>query len=76
MLAIGGSAGPMLIGVPASAQTVREVFQKVAPSVVVVRVRGRDVTISGQEVPLGGDIILAVEGIPASAANPIGSARR
>lgn len=27
------------------------------------------VTVSGQEVPLGGDIILAVEGIPASAAN-------
>ena len=27
------------------------------------------VTISGQEVPLGGEIILAVEGIPASAAN-------
>jgi S1-C subfamily serine protease len=27
------------------------------------------VTISGQEVPLGGDIILSVEGIPMSSAN-------
>jgi hypothetical protein len=27
------------------------------------------VSISGQEVPLGGDIILSVEGIPAAAVN-------
>jgi S1-C subfamily serine protease len=36
-----------------------------------VGVRGATqiVTISGQEVPLGGDIILSVQGIPSSAAN-------
>ena len=28
---------------PAAAQTVREVFEKVAPSVVAIRARGRDV---------------------------------
>ena len=31
---------------PAAAQTVREVFEKVAPSVVVIRARGRDVDAS------------------------------
>ncbi len=29
----------------------------------------RIVTISGQEVPLGGDIILSIQGVPVSAAN-------
>jgi serine protease Do len=48
MLTVVGSAGPMLMSVPACAQTVREVFQTVAPSVVVVRGRGRDVTMAGQ----------------------------
>jgi serine protease Do len=33
---------------PAAAQTVREVFEKVAPSVVVIRARGRDVAASGE----------------------------
>ena len=33
---------------PAEAQTVREVFQKVSPSVVVIRGKGRDVTASGE----------------------------
>jgi S1-C subfamily serine protease len=32
----------------AAAQTVRDVFEKVAPSVVVIRARGRDVTSAGQ----------------------------
>jgi serine protease Do len=41
--------GTLVVGPPpAEAQTVREVFQKVAPSVVVIRGRGRDVTASGQ----------------------------
>ena len=34
--------------VPADGQTVREVFQKVAPTVVVIKARGRDVTAQGQ----------------------------
>jgi serine protease Do len=33
---------------PAAAQTVREVFEKVVPSVVVIRARGRDVEASGE----------------------------
>ena len=33
---------------PAAAQTVREVFEKVAPSVVVIRASGRDVAASGE----------------------------
>ena len=33
---------------PAGAQTVREVFQKVAPSVGVIRARGRDVEAWGE----------------------------
>ena len=39
-----------LLGGPprAEAQTVRETFQKVAPSVVVIRGKGRDVTTTGQ----------------------------
>ena len=37
-----------IVPAPAGAQTVREVFQKVAPSVVVIRGRGRDVTAGGQ----------------------------
>jgi serine protease Do len=42
-------ASALLVGpAPTEAQTVREVFQKVAPSVVVIRGRGRDVTSSGQ----------------------------
>ena len=33
---------------PAGAQSVREVFQKVVPSVAVIRARGRDVAATGQ----------------------------
>jgi serine protease Do len=42
------TSAPVVAPPPAEAQTVREVFQKVAPSVVVIRGRGRDVTASGQ----------------------------
>jgi hypothetical protein len=33
---------------PADAQSARELFKKVAPSVVVIRARGRDVTAGGE----------------------------
>jgi S1-C subfamily serine protease len=46
LLLLGGEL--MLAAQAVSAQTVREVFQKAAPSVVVIRGRGRDVTASGQ----------------------------
>ena len=39
---------PVWEATPAGAQTVREVFQKVAPSVVIIRARGRDVGAGGQ----------------------------
>jgi hypothetical protein len=43
-------AGAGLFGVTgrADAQTVRQVFDKVKPSVAVIRARGRDVTTAGQ----------------------------
>src|SRR6267142_850196 len=49
-LAAATAIASTLCSVPASvdAQTVREVFQKVAPSVVVIRAKGRDVTAGGQ----------------------------
>jgi len=49
-LAAATAISSTLCSVPASvdAQTVRELFQKVAPSVVVIRAKGRDVTAGGQ----------------------------
>jgi serine protease Do len=49
---------------PARAQTVREVFQKVAPSVVVIRGRGRDVTASGQTryTETGSGVLVSTDG--------------
>src|SRR5882724_3151489 len=49
-LAAATAIASTLCSVPASvdAQTVRELFQKVAPSVVVIRAKGRDVTAGGQ----------------------------
>jgi len=38
----------LLLSTPARAQTVGEVFQKVNPSVVVIRAKGRDVSGGGQ----------------------------
>jgi S1-C subfamily serine protease len=49
---------------PATAQTVREVFQKVAPSVVVIRGRGREVTASGQTryTETGSGVLVSADG--------------
>ena len=44
-LALGASAATRA---PAAAQTVRDVFQSVTPSVVVIRAKGGDVTSAGQ----------------------------
>ena len=48
----------------ADAQTVREVFQKVEPSVVVIRGRGRDVTASGQTryTETGSGVLISTDG--------------
>lgn len=71
----GGLAASVLIAVVmgtalaggaerADAQTVREVFQKVEPSVVVIRGRGRDVTASGQTryTETGSGVLISTDG--------------
>jgi serine protease Do len=49
---------------PAAAQTVREVFKTVAPTVVVIRGRGRDVTASGQSryTETGSGVLVSADG--------------
>jgi S1-C subfamily serine protease len=49
---------------PAVAQTVRDVFQKVAPSVVVIRGRGRDVTAAGESryTETGSGVLISTDG--------------
>jgi S1-C subfamily serine protease len=63
IVAVVGSA---LAGTPApvAAQTVREVFQKVEHSVVVIRGRGRDVTASGQTryTETGSGVLVSADG--------------
>ncbi len=47
-----------------SAETVRQVFEKVSPSVVVVRARGREVTASGQTrfTETGSGVLVSADG--------------
>jgi S1-C subfamily serine protease len=56
----------VLLAMPAlaGAQTVREVFEKVAPSVVVIRAKGRDVTASGQTrfLETGSGVLVSSDG--------------
>src|SRR5262245_20659026 len=50
LMSIATVAGMLLVAAPtvAAAQSVRELFKKVTPSVVVIRAKGRDVTAGGQ----------------------------
>src|SRR5687767_4016347 len=59
--------------VPAGAQTVREVFEKVSPSVVVIRARGRDVTASGQTrfAETGSGVLISADGKVMTAAHVV-----
>ena len=59
--------------VPAGAQTVREVFEKVSPSVVVIRARGRDVTASGQMrfSETGSGVLISADGKVMTAAHVV-----
>ena len=59
--------------VPAGAQTVREVFEKVSPSVVVIRARGRDVTASGQTrfSETGSGVLISADGKVMTAAHVV-----
>jgi len=63
------SLGP----VPAGAQTVREVFEKVSPSVAVIRARGRDVTASGQTrfAETGSGVLISADGKVMTAAHVV-----
>ena len=48
----------------AEAQTMRELFKKVAPSVVVIRARGRDVTAGGEThfAETGSGVLISADG--------------
>lgn len=63
---IAAAVGTVLTGraEQADAQSVREVFQKVAPSVVVIRGRGRDVTASGEAryTETGSGVLVSADG--------------
>src|SRR5262249_16651693 len=60
---------------PAQAQTVRDVFQKVAPSVVVIRARGRDVGTGGQSrfTETGSGVLVSRDGQVMTAAHVVHS---
>src|SRR5262245_57996772 len=59
----------------ARAQTVREVFEKVAPSVVVIKARGRDVTTGGQSgfKETGSGVLVTADGKVMTAAHVVHS---
>lgn len=64
---MAGHAGPV------AAQTVREVFKQVTPSVVVIRGRGRDVTASGQTryTETGSGALISADGKVMTAAHVV-----
>ena len=68
---IGGALA--LVPVPAAAQTVRQAFEKVAPSVVVIRARGRDVGASGQShfAETGSGVLISRDGRVMTAAHVV-----
>jgi S1-C subfamily serine protease len=59
----------------ADAQTVREVFQKVAPSTVVIRARGRDVQAAGETrfTETGSGVLISADGKVMTAAHVVHS---
>jgi serine protease Do len=58
---------------PVAAQTVREVFEKVAPTVVVIRARGREVTTGGQSrfAETGSGVLISSDGKVMTAAHVV-----
>jgi S1-C subfamily serine protease len=71
LMVLGGLLGPDAR--PASAQTVRQVFEKVAPSTVVIRARGRDVTGTGQTrfTETGSGVLISADGQVMTAAHVV-----
>jgi len=73
-LALGLAAGALLwTPAPAAAQTVREVFEKVAPSVVVIRARGNEVSAGGQSrfSETGSGVLISRDGYVMTAAHVV-----
>jgi serine protease Do len=68
-------SGDVLIGAvrPVAAQTVRQVFDGVAPSVVVIRARGREVTTSGLDryTETGSGVLISADGKVMTAAHVV-----
>jgi serine protease Do len=60
---------------PAGAQTVRQVFEKVAPSVAVIRARGRDVGAGGETrfTETGSGVLISADGKVMTAAHVVHS---
>jgi serine protease Do len=58
---------------PADAQSARELFKKVAPSVVVIRARGRDVTAGGETgfSETGSGVLISADGKVMTAAHVV-----
>jgi S1-C subfamily serine protease len=74
VLAAAVTAGTLLTPTePAHGQTVRAVFQKVAPSVAVIRARGRDVTTGGQTrfAETGSGVLISRDGKVMTAAHVV-----
>jgi serine protease Do len=75
-LALAATVAGGVLGGPVgstSAQTVRQVFEKVTPSVVVVRARGREVTTSGQTrfTETGSGVLVSADGKVMTAAHVV-----
>ncbi len=73
---LGGSLAAGVMGVaapPATAQTVRDVFRSVTPSVVVIRARGGDVTAAGQTrfLETGSGVLISADGKVMTAAHVV-----
>ena len=68
-------AGMGLVAAPTvvAAQTVRDLFQKVTPSVVVIRAKGRDVTTGGQTsfAETGSGVLISKDGKVMTAAHVV-----
>jgi serine protease Do len=75
LVLIAAVAGTVVLTAPAplEAQTVRDLFKKVTPSVVVIRAKGRDVTTGGQTsfTETGSGVLISKDGKVMTAAHVV-----